>query len=435
MKYFQCTNILKQQDGSAMVIALMMMALLSIIGINAVTISSTEQQISVNAETQKMAFYDADSGVQYTLGSIENALENGVPNVLPTSIGSSVAYTYGTPAGFFFNISNISMTGSNVYSFTSTGNSGNAHIDAQAVISVTFRKGATNPIEFAAFGDEKLDTKNGGTTQSYDSSSADPTKNDPSHPSFQSTHEADVGSNDWLVTHNGAMIDGDGVFGEQDDGSATQDGIHGGTIFYGTAGVDAGRIDPDPLGINSGGVYDPTTYSASNDNATHATINGAFIAGDTISTSNGDNVTLTGKVGGSNFYFTSVELKNNVTLVINTTLGPVNIFLDGGGATTGTIFDAKNSSITNTSGNPTDFSIYSNSAQKIDFKHGSEFRGFVYAPLGDIDMKNSSAVYGALWGKTVDIKNSGTLYYDAALSDKYIVTTNDVSLLSWEEVQ
>jgi len=161
-------------------------------------------------------------------------------------------------------------------------------------------------------------------TQSYDSSSSDTTENDPGDPSFQSTHEADVGSNDWLVTHNGALIDGSGVFGEKADGSPTTDGINGGTTFYGTTPVNAGRIDPDPLGVNSGGEYDPTTYSASNHNLTHAS---PPISGNAIST-NG-NVTLSGQSGGSNFYLTSVELKSGATLTIDTSAGEVNIFLAG----------------------------------------------------------------------------------------------------------
>lgn len=420
-----------------MVAALLVMAILSLVGIHAVTISSTEQRITANVQTQQTAFYDADSGVQYTLGCLENALESGASNVLPASVGNPVVYAYGTPAGFSFEISDIEMRDSNLYAFTSTGHSGNAYIHAMSRINVTFSRGITNAITLAAFGDEKLDTKNSGMTLSYDSNDPDPTISDPSNPGFVGTGEADVGSNDWLVTHNGAYIDGDGVFGAQDDGSPTVDDIHWRTTFTGTPGVDVGRIDPDPLGINSGGVYDPTTYTASNDNATHATINGAPIAGTSIVTRRGDTVTLTGKAGGANFYFTSVELKNGVTLNIDSTAGPVNIFLDGGGATSGTIFDAKNSSTIsiNPGGKPADFTIYSNSEQKIDFKHNSEFRGFVYAPFADIDLKNSSNVYGAVWGKTIDIKNSGTLYFDEALKDKYTITSNNLSLASWEEAR
>ena len=122
-----------------------------------------------------------------------------------------------------------------------------------------------------------------------------------------------------------------------------------------------------------------------------------------------------------------------MVLTIDSSAGPVNIFLEGG-------LDTHNSATINvidSSGNPgkpTDFTIFSNSTDKIDFKHNSEFRGLVYAPFADVDMKNNSAVYGAIWANTIDIKNSGTLYYDIALKNKYANITNDLSLLYWKEV-
>lgn len=432
------TNMLKPQDGNAMIVTLMVMAILSIVGVNAITVSTNEQKITTNVRTQKASFYDADSGVQFALASLENALIAGTANVLPANVGDTVDFTAATPDGFSFEISDIEMTAVtpnfNVYSFTSTGHSENAYREADTVINVRFRRGNSSAITLAAFADTKLDTKASGETLSYDSSSPDPTKNNPGSPLFATTHEADVGSNDWLVTHNGASIDGDGVFGEQDDGSATVDGIHDPSEFYGTVPVNVGRIDPDPLGINTAnGEYNPTTYSAVNDNAAYATINGNPVVGTKITTNIGNTVILTGKPGGSDFYFTSVDLKKNVTLKIDTTNGPVNIFLDGVGAASGVIFDAKNGSTINIiPGTPTDFTIYSNASQKINFKHNSEFSGFVYAPFGDIDMKNSSSVYGALWGNNIDIKNSGTLYYDEALADKYTIQNNNLSLISWE---
>jgi len=158
-------------------------------------------------------------------------------------------------------------------------------------------------------------------------------------------------------------------------------------------------------------VYDPSIYVASNDNASAG-------VGTTINT-NGS-ITLT----AGDYYFTSVILKSGANLTIDASAGSVNIFLEGG-------LDAKNGSTINVTGNPTDFAIFSNSTAKIDFKHSSAFKGLVYAPFADVDMKNSSSVYGAIWAASVDIKNSGTLYYDAALKDKY--TSDDLTLTSWKD--
>jgi hypothetical protein len=310
MKNFQCTRVLKQQDGSMMVVVLMIMAILSIIGIHSITISSTEQQITINSQTQQTAFYDADSGVQYTLGCIEKALkeavvenvdnDTGLP-VLPTAVGSTVAVTYATPAGSFFVISVIKMIAEdpNVYEFTSTGNAENAHGNLQAVIKATFRKDELSPFTFAAFGDKSMEVKNSGITKSYDSESDDTTKNDPNDPGFISGSEADVGSNEHLITKNAAVINGDGVVGEAVDGTPGVADINAGTVFAGDGPTFQERIEPDPLGIDSGGEYDPTTYADSADNDNNLANGGAGVGTD-INLGNGDTVTLEGKSGGAN---------------------------------------------------------------------------------------------------------------------------------------
>ena len=229
-------------------------------------------------------------------------------------------------------------------------------------------------------------------------------------------------SNDWLVTYNGASIDGSGVLGQKVDGSAATNSIHGGTFFYGATPVHAGRIDPDPLGVTSGGEYDPSTHSASNDNLTQAT---PPIAGDTISTNS--NQTLTGKVGGSDFYLTGVELNDGAIFTIDTTLGEVNIFLTGA-------FDAKSGSSIVLTPDPlhaTEFSIFSNSTSKIDLEHSTAFVGLVYAPYAAIDVKNSEAFYGAVWGKSVDTKNTGPVYYDRALKSSHF--SFNVTRTTWQD--
>lgn len=439
MKKRQYTEILNRQEGSVMLVALMVMAALSILGINALNISTTELQITSNVQNKKMAFYNADAGVQYTLACIENDLKDSdkeTSEVLPASVEEKDATdsSCGVPTGFNFSISKIRMVvgTTDQYYFTSTGN---AQGNAQVEIKVVFMQDESKPFTFAAFGDKSMEVKNSGTTESYDSADPDPTKNDPNDPGFVKTGEADIGSNEDLITKTSAMIDGDGVVGKTSVGVQGVSDIKSGSVFTGSAPVLQDRVDPDPLGVTSGGVYDPTQYSVSNDNATYGAIttsSGKKTSTSSLSTSittkSGDTVTLTGKPGGSNFYFTSVDLKNGVDLDIDTSLGPVNIFLDEGP------FNAKNSSITNSNGKTTDFSIYSNGTDDITMHHGSAFAGVIYAPYAFIDMKNSSTVYGAIWGSDVLIHNSGNLFYDEALKDKYVLSaSSDVMLMSWEE--
>jgi hypothetical protein len=56
------TAILKRDDGSVIVAAMMILVLLTIIGISATSTSNTELNIASNAQLHKMAFFTAESG-------------------------------------------------------------------------------------------------------------------------------------------------------------------------------------------------------------------------------------------------------------------------------------------------------------------------------------------------------------------------------------
>jgi len=411
----------RNEQGAALVIALIFLAILALLGSTAVILSTTDIQIASNYKGTVQSFADAGAGVGYGIGKMQAGLKAGTFS-LPANVGDTTAETlttyFSTPTAFSFSLSEVTKIADNAWTFTIDGTDPNSST-AETMLQVTFKREPA--IQFAAFGDKKLDTKNGGTTLSYKSNSSDPTANDPGDPSFQTTHEADVGSNDWLVTHNGASIDGSGVFGEQEDGSPTTDGIHGGTSFYGPTPTDAGRIDPDPLDVNGGGEYDPTTYVASNDNAL-----ATGLVGNTI---NGGPVTLVGKDPCANYYLTSITLRNGDTLTVNAAAGDVRVFLTGG-------LDARNGSSIVLTPNPLDttcFAIFSNSTTKIDFKHSSTLAGLIYAPYAPIDVKNSADFYGAIWGSNVDIKNSGTVYFDSALKDAY--ASNNLTMIAWQDIR
>jgi len=61
-KMIQRTAIIKKNDGSIVVAALLMLVLLTIIGVSATTMSNTELNITANAQLHKMAFLTAESG-------------------------------------------------------------------------------------------------------------------------------------------------------------------------------------------------------------------------------------------------------------------------------------------------------------------------------------------------------------------------------------
>jgi hypothetical protein len=59
------SNILKNEDGSLIVIVLMILVMVTILGVSATTISTTEVQISTNALLYQRLFFTAESGIEH----------------------------------------------------------------------------------------------------------------------------------------------------------------------------------------------------------------------------------------------------------------------------------------------------------------------------------------------------------------------------------
>ena len=60
---------LRDKDGSALVMALMILVILTLIGIAATNTSTIEIQIAGNEKTYKEAFYKADAGVSFVVAT------------------------------------------------------------------------------------------------------------------------------------------------------------------------------------------------------------------------------------------------------------------------------------------------------------------------------------------------------------------------------
>jgi len=398
----QVGTILSNEKGFVLPLGLMFLAIISIMGSTAVIVTTTDLKIGSNYKTSVQAFYDADAGSQYAIAMIEDGLANDPPLVLS---GSSVPVNYTAPAGFSFDpITTLTQVGtSSNYSFQATGHSSNA----SSTIEVVLVREST--FQYGAFGDEKLNMKSNGAVYSYDSSVT------PNPVPADSTGEGDVGSNGEVIVRNGTYIDGDVGLGNDDDGTEAVYTATGVPIVTGED-ADVPRVDPDPLGAIGGDLADDfVTYSTTNNNAD------VGITDDEISLGNGDTLTLT----AGNYYLTSIELKNGSTLNIDSSGGEVNIYLTGG-------LDAKNGSSINLTDNPPDFTIFSNSTDGIDLKNGSTFKGTIYAPYSEVSVKHDATVYGIIWANELDIKNSGELYFDTALKDKWLADT--VEIVSWREV-
>jgi hypothetical protein len=88
------------------------------------------------------------------------------------------------------------------------------------------------------------------------------------------------------------------------------------------------------------------------------------------------------------------------------------LYLDGN-------FEGKNSSaVNNLTQNAKKLQIYClDGCENMRFKNSVDFYGAIYAPNTEIVMDNSANLYGAVVAKTFELKNSGSINYDATLRD------------------
>ncbi|MBW8040107.1 MAG: hypothetical protein FVQ85_08925 [Planctomycetes bacterium] len=93
------------------------------------------------------------------------------------------------------------------------------------------------------------------------------------------------------------------------------------------------------------------------------------------------------------------------------------LYLDGD-------MSASNNAGINNQSVPTSFTLYGTSTgeQSLILKAKSESFGAIYAPNADIIVMASGDIYGAITGKSVELKSGGNFYYDEALRE---VSTDD----------
>lgn len=126
-------RILGNESGAALVIALLMMIMLTLVGLGSVFTSTFELKLSGNKRGSTDAFYAADSGVQVVMGNLANFDLPGKyeddqydpftdpANPNPTNAEVTVSYIsdqHGSPRGSGFSATHFEFA---YYSIESTG--------------------------------------------------------------------------------------------------------------------------------------------------------------------------------------------------------------------------------------------------------------------------------------------------------------------------
>jgi choice-of-anchor A domain-containing protein len=133
--------------------------------------------------------------------------------------------------------------------------------------------------------------------------------------------------------------------------------------------------------------------------------------------------------GDCRIYVTSdIILDNNSELVVKSGAS-LEIYV-------GTGIEAKTSAnLNNETADADNLLIYGlDTCTQIDIKNSSDFYGAVYAPNADLTIYNGGDLYGAFVGNSFEMKNSGSFYYDTSLANIGIDDqTAHFSVIRWWE--
>lgn len=418
--------IYQRERGFVLMNSLILLAILSFIGATAVLNSITDRQIATNVENSSLALYNAEAGVHYTLSMIGDLLADG--SLLLTGLldTETLAVPIVAPAGFSFDpIDTFTrLESSKNYRFRSTGRTGTSSVTLNVVIRIGDKSAV-----FGLFGNQMIDLQGNAQIFSYDSTAT------PNPTPAEATGKGELGSNEEMRLYNSVYIDGHVMLGADALGNQGNYSVIGGgdpSVTGGWPPVNIARVNPDPLDSLNGDLGDAIKqFSKKNDNQKKAKPPIPASANDIVNLSAGDSLTLQ----SGNYHFNSITLNAGSTLNIDTSKGPVNIYLEGE-------FNAlQDSSLTYNSatGSPLDFTIYSNASAPITLGHLGAFKGMIYAPYSSVEINNragsSSAplAYGLIWGNSVTLHESGQFYFDTTLQVKS--AEKIVSVVSWKEVK
>jgi hypothetical protein len=161
----------------------------------------------------------------------------------------------------------------------------------------------------------------------------------------------------------------------------------------------------------------------------------------TISLSGNRTMTLT----AGSYIVSSISITGNGQLMIDSSNGPVNIYVQGGGSAAG--INIGGNGIMN-GATPANLRIWYGGTGDTHIAGNGSFTGVIYAPNSNVSINGNGQEFGAVVGNSVNFNGNGTFHYDRSLSTNQqlmwnppltVTTYQNVNYLkyfqavSWEE--
>ena len=240
---------LNNQNGVALLTALMVMALMTIIGVSASNTTNTELKIAGNEKKSGQAFYAAEAGVYVAIAGLK-ADSDGWDDQLGAEF-TELDYHGNTYSAVITDNADVDDT---VF-ITSTGTSS---LSTKKIKALVARAEGDPNIMFGAFGNDLVNVMNGAAVRSYDSRdilSPTVTDTDGDGTYDDETLEGDVGSNNEVILKNDCYIGGEVGLGESEDGVEAELDANKKAIIVGAdGGVAVDRVEIGVLFTDGGEV-------------------------------------------------------------------------------------------------------------------------------------------------------------------------------------
>lgn len=375
------------RHGSAIALVLIVIVMLSVTGFTALRIGSDSRLRTIRENADARARYAADSGVNRTVYLMNQALEEGQWDEAGIPEFNSETLP-GIDADYTTTVSGSFETG---YIITSTGRAGQAErtIQARTTLENIFS------LNFAILAQSTIDLKAHSSIRGYNSSDL-----------TQTDLKADIGTisqeDRAVAIRPGVELSGDVYIGPESDPETV-------VISHQNSQVEGEvlrRSFPPPMTVVESPQLSFKGSLSGSDITLTSQDSGAYT---NINIDNGGILSIEGHC--VLVVSEDINLRNSAQITIAEG-GSLTVYLEGD-------FHAVNSAgIYNENAIPETFKLYgTGSQQSIDLKNSTDFYGVVYAPNADMVLHNDGNAYGSFIVDDFELKNSGTIYYDAALRD------------------
>lgn len=441
------------QQGIALVMTLMFIAVLTIAGSTAVTINSTDLLLGGAFHASQTAFHNADSGIHYVASQIPELIADKKLKLDGTKTKES--YAFKKPSDFEFTVARRRtfkrIANTRKYLLQVTGRS-RPYSPIKSMIEVVLQR--RTALEYGLFAADRLDLPDQGRIYNYDSRLIEPGVKPTT-----SSGSVKIATNGVITAQAGHLdlgVDGDILLGGEDAYFAFREAspdvppppvkiTTGENSQLNLLPGDA--VPTDPLNVEKMVESMRKRFWRKNNNGRvlrnrgNRLTTGFYLPQgnyyfEEITLDSGE-LTLDAMRGDVNIYTDSITLKGDaqLTVLTNRESGDVNMYIRNlgsfGSPTTSTqpTFEMK--------GDPSDFRVFSSSSDPITVYYQGDFKGILYAPYATVTMRNTSAHgYGLVWSNILDFSMNTspyTFYTDTASKESFL--SGSIEILSRKELR